>query len=101
MRELAADRRAGAIGCTQITEIKYTPGVILVGALPRGLELSTLYSVAVGNAAQERDAARQFVRRLSSPETRALRENAGFECRPAARGCQARPVIRADQVNWR
>src|SRR5258706_27895 len=30
MRELAADAEPGAIGCTQITEIRYTPGIELV-----------------------------------------------------------------------
>ena len=39
MRELAADAQPGAIGCTQITEILYTPGIALVGALPAGFEL--------------------------------------------------------------
>jgi molybdate transport system substrate-binding protein len=79
MRALAGATPTGLVGCTQITEIKYTPGVTLVGALPPGFELSTLYSVAVGNAAPEHNAAREFVRRLSAPSTRALRENAGFE----------------------
>jgi molybdate transport system substrate-binding protein len=79
MRALAATTAPGLVGCTQITEIKYTSGVALVGALPAGFELSTLYSVAVGNAAQGRDAAREFVRRLSAPSARSLRENAGFE----------------------
>jgi molybdate transport system substrate-binding protein len=29
MRELAADPQPGAIGCTQVSEIKYTPGLVL------------------------------------------------------------------------
>ena len=37
----------GAVGCTQITEIRYTPGVVLVGPLPAEFELATVYSVAV------------------------------------------------------
>ena len=79
MQALAGTTAPGFVGCTQITEIKYTPGVTLVGALPPGLELSTLYSVAVASAAQEGDGAREFVRRLSAPATRAVREDAGFE----------------------
>ena len=79
MRALAGTTATGLVGCTQITEIKYTRGVVLVGALPSGFELSTLYSVAIGNAAPARDIAREFVRRLSAPATRALRENAGFD----------------------
>lgn len=79
MRELSRASVPGLVGCTQITEIKYTPGVILVGALPPGFELSTVYSAAVGGAPREPDLAREFVRRLSAPATRALREAAGFE----------------------
>ena len=79
MRELARTTAPGLVGCTQITEIKYTPGVILVGALPPGFELSTVYSAAIGAGARERDLAREFVRRLTAPATRALRESAGFE----------------------
>ena len=79
MRELAASAAPGLVGCTQITEIKYTPGVVLVGALPRDFALSTLYSAAVGAESREPDLAREFVRRLTAPATRALRENAGFD----------------------
>jgi molybdate transport system substrate-binding protein len=42
MRELARSTAAGLVGCTQITEIRYTPGVVLAGALPVGFELSTV-----------------------------------------------------------
>jgi len=79
MRELARATTPGLVGCTQITEIRYTPGVILVGALPPGFELSTIYSAAIGAAARERDLAAEFVRRLTAPASRALREAAGFE----------------------
>ena len=79
MRELARAAAPGLVGCTQITEIKYTPGVILVGALPPGFGLSTVYSAAIGGSARERELAREFVRRLAAPATRALRESAGFE----------------------
>ena len=79
MGELARANAPGLVGCTQVTEIMYTPGVVLVGALPSGFGLSTVYSAAVGGGALEPDLAREFVRRLSAPATRALRENAGFE----------------------
>ncbi|MDM0104401.1 substrate-binding domain-containing protein [Variovorax sp. J22R24] len=79
MRELAAERRAGAIGCTQITEIKYTPGVELVGSLPEGFELATTYSAAVGASARQPDLARRFVELIAGPRSRCLREQGGFE----------------------
>ena len=77
MAALAADG-AGAIGCTQITEILYTPGVTLVGALPPPFELSTVYSVAVAAADSDSPLAREFARQLAGDATRALREASGF-----------------------
>ena len=66
------------VGCTQATEILATPGVKLVAPLPPGLELRTIYTVAVSaTAANPSDAAR-FVERLASPELAAAREAAGF-----------------------
>jgi molybdate transport system substrate-binding protein len=82
MRELAADRRAGAIGCTQITEIKYTPGIALVGALPEAFELATTYSAAVSATARQPDLARRLVELIAGPRSRCLREQGGFELTP-------------------
>ena len=53
----ARARRAptsGAIGCTQATEIRYTPGLALVGALPAPFALATVYSAAVADASARR-----------------------------------------------
>lgn len=47
MRELAASKAARPIGCTQATEIRATPGIVLAGALPPGCELVTVYTAAV------------------------------------------------------
>ena len=47
MKELALHPGTGAMGCTQITEINYTPGVALVGPLPDAFELATVYTAAV------------------------------------------------------
>ena len=70
--------RAGAIGCTQITEIHYTPGIVLVGPLPAEFELATVYSVAVCAAAQDPALARRFAAMVAGPDNRSLRESAGF-----------------------
>jgi molybdate transport system substrate-binding protein len=74
----AADAPAGALGCTQATEILYTDGVSLVGPLPAPFELATIYSVAVSAAAANREAAKQFAALLGAATTRALREAKGF-----------------------
>ena len=79
MRGLAAATGRGLVGCTQITEIRYTPGVALVGPLPAEFELATVYTAAVAADAREPDLARRFVSLLSSPERRSMRERAGFE----------------------
>ena len=79
MRALAAATSPGAIGCTQITEIRHTPGVTLVDALPKEFELATVYSVAVTAAAREPALAGRFTQMIAAPENRALREKAGFE----------------------
>jgi len=79
MRELARSTEPGCVGCTQITEIRYTPGVVLVGPLPEGFELSTVYSIAVSATARDPDLARRFVSILSGSASRALRQTAGFE----------------------
>jgi hypothetical protein len=79
MRELGQSRDEGLIGCTQITEINYTPGVALVGPLPVEFELATMYSVAVATTALQPVAAGRFARMLTGPEARELRVAGGFE----------------------
>lgn len=79
MRELAQAREPGCVGCTQITEIRYTPGVALVGPLPAEFELATVYSAAVATAAQSPALARRFMQLLTAPASRELRRSGGFE----------------------
>jgi molybdate transport system substrate-binding protein len=79
MQALARSTDDGAIGCTQVTEIKYTPGVALVGTLPPPFELRTPYAVAVTTRARHTDHARAFAARLSGDKTAALRAEGGFD----------------------
>jgi molybdate transport system substrate-binding protein len=79
MRELARARSERPVGCTQVTEINNTPGVVLAGLLPREFELATMYSVGVCTGAANPDAARRFAALLTSESSRALRTKAGFE----------------------
>ncbi len=79
MRAMAESALPRVIGCTQITEILYTPGVSLVGALPREFELATVYSVGVCTAAANNTFAIRFAALLSGAETAGLRVDAGFE----------------------
>jgi molybdate transport system substrate-binding protein len=67
-----------AIGCTQVTEILYTPGVTLIGLLPPPFELTTVYTAAVSMHSRHADRARQFAVRLTGRDSEALRVASGF-----------------------
>ena len=78
MRELArADDNA--IGCTQATEIRYTPGLALVGPLPPPFALATVYGAAVAAAAHDGDGARKFIELLAGRASASLRRAGGFD----------------------
>lgn len=79
MRELAASPSARPIGCTQHTEILYTPGVRLVAPLPEAFELATTYVAAVTSRAADAALAAHFVHALAGPASQALRAAGGFE----------------------
>jgi molybdate transport system substrate-binding protein len=78
MRELAPKGQAGSLGCTQVSEILYTPGVTLVGALPGEFALSTLYSVAVCSGARAPEPARRVAALLAGSQSAAVRSAGGF-----------------------
>ncbi|MCZ8253231.1 MAG: substrate-binding domain-containing protein [Hylemonella sp.] len=79
MRELAAASGSGLIGCAQVAEIRYTPGVQLVGALPKEFELATVYAAAIASRAEQPQAARLLIDMLAAPDTAPLRRAGGFE----------------------
>jgi molybdate transport system substrate-binding protein len=67
------------IGCTQVTEINYTPGVQLIGLLPQEFELATVYTAAVCTRATQPTAAANLIRLLASREAAGVRASGGFE----------------------
>ncbi len=79
MGEMARCDEVGLIGCTQVTEILYTPGVRLVAALPLAFELATVYTVAMSRSAGQAQAASALIALLSNREHAALRRAVGFE----------------------
>lgn len=79
MKEMAACGEEGVIGCTQVTEIRYTPGVELVAVLPREFELATVYTAAVASRAEQPQAARMLIDLLAAPATAQARRAGGFE----------------------
>ena len=79
MLQLAQTHEPRLLGCTQITEIKYTEGVTLVAPLPQEFELSTVYSIAVCSKAAQAESAGRFVDLLAGEKSQALRAAGGFE----------------------
>jgi molybdate transport system substrate-binding protein len=80
MKTMAASTGGNPLGCTQATEILYTPGVTLIGLLPAEFELSTLYSVAVPARSREPKAAQELINQLINASTFNARRAAGFDC---------------------
>jgi molybdate transport system substrate-binding protein len=78
MHQLAASDATRPIGCTQSTEIISTPGVVLSGPLPRGCDLSTMYTAAVTTAAVHARQAGDLIGLLIAADQHELRQRAGF-----------------------
>ena len=79
MHAMAQSLDHAVVGCTQVTEILYTPGVRLAGVLPKEFELATMYTAAVCSSAQEPNAAAALVEMLVSDASKPLRMAGGFE----------------------
>ncbi|MDI1235947.1 MAG: substrate-binding domain-containing protein [Polaromonas sp.] len=79
MQALSQAGEPGAIGCTQVTEIIFAPGVQLVAALPKEFELATVYTAAVCSRATQPQAAATLIELLTSEEAASLRSAGGFE----------------------
>jgi molybdate transport system substrate-binding protein len=79
MRELSQAKETGLIGCTQMTEILFTPGVQWVAPLPREFELATVYVAAVCTQTDQVQAATMLIDMLVSPLAAELRRAGGFE----------------------
>lgn len=78
MAALASAPEQRPIGCTQVTEILATPGVILVMALPPGHDLTTLYTAGILVNAAAPEAARALLELLSGERQAGLRARCGF-----------------------
>ncbi|MEK9812147.1 MAG: substrate-binding domain-containing protein [Bordetella sp.] len=78
MAEMARQKIQTALGCTQVTEILNTPGVRWVGALPEGLDLTTIYSVGIHKDSQHKREARALIELLTSPDHDHTRRSVGF-----------------------
>jgi len=78
MRHLAASDASRPVGMTQSTEIICTEGVQLSGPLPKGSDLSTVYTAAVTTGAAHARQAQVLIELLTGAGQRELRVQAGF-----------------------
>jgi molybdate transport system substrate-binding protein len=78
MRHMAETEAKRPIGCTQATEIVATRGIRLSGALPKGCDLATVYTAAITTRAAHAREAQILIDLLTTTDTAAFRERAGF-----------------------
>jgi molybdate transport system substrate-binding protein len=78
MQAMAQEAIPGAIGGTQVTEIMFTPGVDLIGTLPKPFELTTTYTAAIPVKAHSPQQAQILINLMTSPAKAALRGQVGF-----------------------
>lgn len=78
MKHLAASDAHKPVGCTQSTEIISTKGVKLSGSLPRGSDLSTIYTAAIVASAAHARQAQALIDLLTGSDQHELRAQAGF-----------------------
>jgi molybdate transport system substrate-binding protein len=74
-----AQAPADALGITQATEIRYTPGVQLVADLPPPLGLATVYAAALPARGTQPALAARLLAQLVGEASRALRREGGFQ----------------------
>jgi molybdate transport system substrate-binding protein len=78
MAALAAVQGGRPIGCTQVTEILNTNGITLVGNLPEGFALATVYTLGIAGKARSPELARKLAALLTGEGSRDLRRKLGF-----------------------
>lgn len=79
LRALADEGVAGALGCTQASEILATPGVDYAGPLHGEFELATVYSACLGPGTADPSSAQRLIELMTGAEQAALRERCGIE----------------------
>jgi molybdate transport system substrate-binding protein len=79
MRALANSGALRPVGCTQATEIVATSGTVIVGPLPPGFELATVYTAAVTATSTHSQAARQLLALLADEAAGPLGQKLGFK----------------------
>ena len=79
MKAMADTNESGLLGCTQATEIIFTPGVDLIAPLPKAFELATTYTAALCTHSGLSSKASAFIDLMVGADIAALRRDCGFE----------------------
>ncbi|MEO8654343.1 MAG: substrate-binding domain-containing protein [Ramlibacter sp.] len=78
MGAMAKSSEPNLIGCTQETEINYTPGVERVGSLPKEFVLATDYTLGICTKAQQPELAGKLAEMVAGAASEAIRRQGGF-----------------------
>lgn len=78
MKTMAENAVPGSLGCTQLTEIRYTPGVVAVAPLPAGCALDTVYTAAIPRTSALKDLAGALIDSLTDALLDGFKRGNGF-----------------------
>lgn len=67
------------LGFQQLSELVSLPGITLLGALPPAVQITTVFSAALGTHTRDAAGARALLAYLSGPETAAVKQDHGME----------------------
>jgi molybdate transport system substrate-binding protein len=67
------------LGFQQRSELMHLPGIDLLGAMPAGTQIVTIFSAAVCSASEQASTVRELLAFLRSPATAELKRGHGFE----------------------
>ena len=78
MAEMAKDTDPMVMGGTQTTEINISPGVQLIGLLPKSLELNTDYTLGICKGSQNLEIAQKLADTLVGSDSLQIRQDIGY-----------------------
>jgi molybdate transport system substrate-binding protein len=67
------------LGFQQLSELVGLPGITLLGPLPAAVQITTVFSAALGTRARDAEGARNLLAYLSEPHTAAIKQRHGME----------------------